>query len=87
MGNTKQRDGAGCYREGMKCTCNLQMKSKIHFEKNRFSMQVAGLGCIACRGGTVINIHVFLPLKVTVLLKITGQERGGEGALKTETRT
>lgn len=38
MENTKQKDAAGCYRGGdemylEKKKYNLQMKSKIHFEK------------------------------------------------------
>lgn len=45
------------------------MKSKMHFEK--IDSSCVSLGCVSCRGGTVINIHVFLPLKVTVL---AGQE-------------
>lgn len=62
---------------GEKRKCNLQMKSKIHFKKIDSSR--ISLCCVPCRGGTLINIHEFLPLKMTVLLKITGQERRGEG--------
>lgn len=53
------------------------MKSKIHFEKKSI-LHALAWGCAPRRGGAVINIHVFLPLKVTVLFKNhrSGEERG-----------
>lgn len=59
------------------------MKSKIQFKK--IDWLCVGFGYVPCRGSILINIYVFLPLKVSVLFKITGQKRRGQGALKPET--
>jgi len=64
-------------RTGSKTKYSLQMKSKINFE-NSIPQRLDG---VPCSGGTMINMHVFLPLKMTVLIKLTAksQVRRGEG--------
>lgn len=76
---------------GMKCTWrekNATCKWNLKYisKQNRFFMRWLG-GCAPRRGGAVINIHVFLPLKVMVLFK---NHRSGEerryGAFKKKQR-